>query len=849
MPPIFGDLEYGRPENTYAGIPINEIKALNESQSIMYDKVRQSKDTLDVLYNNLDVEDRNFSIKKRAIDGLKNQFESLVMDGDYQNATNTVAQAVKGFQMDNELQGALLSRQKQLQYNKDLRDRLASGNINNNIYRYALERSNSTNDKQITYNPDTGQYENIYSGYNVTDDKSKEIYDNMYKRIENWKEGSILDANGNQYRKSAGSPTGYFNVTTGKEVTYNEVQNSLRKELEGSGQYRDFLKQEQEIDLYNRLKTPTGFRTLNHDDLTELGYTDDSIKTTLSGISQEQLDALSKSKKPSDIKKYKEYKNLRDSVDTSNLSQDQVDSLYTRGYRSKQIDKYVSPAAEKASFRLYDNEYLADNFGLENLKFQHDLAKASLEESDGVYAPPTNLSATENYTYKMYQDSQKKLSDVTISLNSNKLKLEQVKSGKLKLPPEQVTQLERDIKQQEMEKGILQEGSLQFKQKIRDTVDPKEYTDQALTDIFPPIASGTANPRNTQNQIAFLESIMNLPYNQSTVKAKVIAQQGLDNIKKGEIPLSQDQRTELNNQLHQVPESKQLLTQKADSMIDDVAYTDFNIFMNSAEESYFENQANTSVSTNIIANDSTNEKGDNLTLSQQQTNYWQDLVRSGSGFSTFAGDDLVKIQGGSTSSGDKPLYNAIGKQINTPALGDLTKASVRMTTKAIDGKFYLQVALTDKTGHQLYEKDNNGALVPAYKLVAPNDQEQYKSSLRNVGNEWITSSDVETQKKGYELLGQVNFAEQLATIHPEYLQNSVPITIYSNKSPNGIVAKAAKVNDIPDPNRPGQFISVFTLQNPDGTPFFQDASGNPVGQQNFASVEDLATYMQLTLNQ
>lgn len=425
MARIFDDITTATPENVYAGMPVQEVKALNAEMSSQYQQNKAAKDALDVMANNLDVEDRNYQIKKRVIDETKAGFKDLLDKGDYQNAKYLVTDTVKRLSMDNQLQASLKSQQNKKATIKELNERLEGftedvddkgkvtrkpvDKISKDAYDYALNRIGRENTKEITYNPQTGKTENMFTSPTILADQSSAIAQETMTTIENWKatamgtdKSSPLQLGDNSYViHNIGGVEKVFK--NGKEVEYNEVANALKQHIANQTKYTDYLNQQTEIQKYNMLTDPTTGQRRNFErgDLKYLN--DEKIKDIKTGVSEEQLKNLEKSKNIRDLALAKQKREERNTIDVNDPNV--LEEVHDRFTKENTLTKMVYPAAEKAAHQEFDYKLFTDHAALENLKAKHDRALKKYEYDLKNLGMPsnTNIGAVEKMTGSQYK--------------------------------------------------------------------------------------------------------------------------------------------------------------------------------------------------------------------------------------------------------------------------------------------------------------------------------------------------------------------------------------------------------------------------------------------------------------
>lgn len=425
MARIFDDITNNNPTNVYAGLPVQETKSLNETASEQYKSGRMAKDALDVMANNLEVEDRNYGIKRRVIDNVRDKLKDLTSRGDYQNAQYLIQGITKDLTTDNELQGAIKSNKIRKQTVADLQERLAGykeetddkGNtkkitvpsISKESYDYAMNKIRLENTQPIKFNPGTGKIDNMFNAPNIVDDQSQNIAKETMDTIKDWKESaSPLSINGDTFiTKNIGGVEKVFK--NGTEVTYNEVANALKQQISNQDKYKEYLDQKNEIEKYNMLVNPnTGEkRDFNRQDL---GYlSDDELKAIATGHKEEDIKKLEGSKNLADKAAADSIRKQQASIDLTNPQN--LEAIHDKFNRENTLNRLVYPAAEKASFKKLDYKLYNDDAALEDLKYKHALGLKKYEndlKTQGL-PPISNIGTTQKYTGTQYQETQKTL--------------------------------------------------------------------------------------------------------------------------------------------------------------------------------------------------------------------------------------------------------------------------------------------------------------------------------------------------------------------------------------------------------------------------------------------------------
>jgi hypothetical protein len=854
MARIFDDITNDTPQNVYAGAPIQEIKALNASASDQYNQSRTAKDALDVMAANLDLRDVDYQVKKRVIDETKAKFKDLTSRGDYQNAQYLIQDVTKTLATDQELQGAIQSRQKELAYYKGLKDQLDKGEISQDIYNYGVAQSREANINPVRYDPATMTSKGIFTGQNISKDLSKEIYDNMNNRIKDWQPESITTINGKQFKKTSASPTGYFDITTGKEVKEDEVYNALRTELENTGEYKDFLNQEKAIDFRKQFRQADGtVRSIDRSDVGKLGLSDNKIKTLISGISENTLNDLSKSKDKKSQEEYKKYSDLRNSVNVDNLSQEQLNKLYNYAYSQQQSDKYVKPATAKAEYQLFEDKYLEDSFGLENLKFQHklseDKAKAELS-SAGVRAAPENVSQLQQYRYSDILATQQSLADVNKELSQISTQLPNATEATRKelLQREQILRNKAQLlkrNQNSLENSMDQKG-------YDTTKDYAAYletsSDKSLTnELFSRVLNLPANKIDTDlaANISVMKNNLNNPgRDPSTTMDYIDVIRAIKSNPETKAIL-EDVKSKIADKLATVPERTVWDKINFGGLGAGSGKTDLEKLqilkenLNSTKEKYLEKEKTKSIATQFIAIDenNNNKESDSGKTSNKVIRETNDLVGSlvrnpSSELTTESGIPLYEI-----GSGEKEGYKFIDKA-GKSAKPDLTKTKVNISSQTVGGKVPIGVTLFDTDGNALYFDDEQKG--QATILVYPKNDEVTLGSLRNIGRDYIRNGkDNSTKMKGIQYMANSEYKSQLDNqIAPDFWDDKPKG--YSEDVTLNIKGQPVQIKFVKENTGNGQ--TEFSISPINGDPkTFYNVDGKPI--KTFKSLEQAATVL------
>lgn len=730
---VEGGFSYANPQNLYMGSPVQEVKALNEEASKQYDANRKDVDAIDLAYSNLDVRTQDYHIKKAAYEKVRGQIDELMKKGDYQNAKPLVNRLSNEFLKDKTLQGALQSRKKEVDYKVDLSKRLSEGKINEEQYQYGLLKSNQGSKEGISYDEETGSYKGMYSPQTVHDDKSKEIFDEMYKRIPDWKPDSIISANGETYKAHSGVPGAYINVKTGKQVTKDQVQVELIKELYGRGDWRDYLDQERAIEKYKLI----GDKDITIDDFKSLNYDTNKIKDLILGVDSYKMDELSTSKSEKDKKVYSEYIKEKEKLDLNNLDKTKLEGLYNSIQRTQQAIRYTSGASEKAAYIDVKDEFLKDEPYLLNLKHKLDKDledyKKKLEVPFIVENSSQAITLTKADFDKMSADNEgtvKQINEIekTYGTDINKMpdgirnKYSSLQASN-KIYKQQSTAIFEDMKN----KGV--DLYAKTKEHIFDTEDVH------IEDLYKFLSSNTVT-----NGLALTQELKQMydkwsymgGYQGTLTTFDDWVKQG-DNTRHFADLLPSQLKGIKASTLYNNPVFNKTIedyTNQVGTSTEEAGYHDIKDIIDSAKEKYAEENEKQlyQINTKVIADD-----GNEKSPIHQFTKQIGDLAKAGTDFKTNDGKSIPELvsEYNTRIGGAKGTKEGGLKKIE---IGDI---KTNITTEPITNRFGVTITLPDGTSPIFY----------------PENQENYKTNLKLFAHKIQTTNPNEAN----DILGHVNF--------------------------------------------------------------------------------------------
>lgn len=749
--PITGGLSYATPTYNYVGAPIEEIKALNLAKAQEYNLVKGNADHLKEVANALDLRNVDAELKQQILDDIDAKFSQLTADGDYQNAGKLVNDVTNSVKNNAALKDALSQRQKEVQYYNELKKRFDEGKITPDDYRYAVISTKKNNDKPSNYNEELMTSDNPFSGIDVIDDKTKEIYDTVYKRIENWKASSQpIDINGRSVKYDKGKGL-IIDAVTGQGVNYNEVYNALKTEVEN--EYAPFIEQQKRVENFKRFyNSETGtFRNASREDIP---LTDSDIKTLMTGISENSLKKLEEDAKNPKEKgaklAFEKAKEARDNVDLTDYN-----SIYQTYQNRNTIDKYVAPAAEKASYYDEDHHFLTDENS--KLALQHAYKKAEIDyEKKSVLALPQNVSALEEFTAQDYQNSINEQNNLQIKLQEAKQKLEQAKkTGNIVY----IKNAEKEVNDLTHLNETAKTKQFDFVKQLSDKHKPleKEYIISNINEVVNEIE------QNPHKYSAALVA--------EARKVKYGSYQGnQNNNSQGSTNAANTYLPSINSSIDR-PSAEYLYNligkeKNKDNLLKLAITNENNSGRNNAniadaiEEAKRENVGfAVSYQSSVLGIDENTDKA----WEREILDRTRDLVAN-SATNWRIGDKSLDEIVSNEVDGFK-FVNQEGKTVKP----DITKSIVRPQFGHISGRNTVRITLKDSEGHPVYRKGDKNSL--ASFTLTPEDQQGISVLYNQLGSTLSSSNDANAQKQGIKILGYTNFGSAFSNIKLSTMEN------------------------------------------------------------------------------
>jgi len=370
MAKIFNDLAYGQFVPTYAGMPLEAAEKTAEVLDTRFRENKDVQDQLEIMIDNLNVRDQNRPHVQAALERAKGQLAEIKQNGDWENAGFKVKAAAKEFAMDKGVQGALQDKAQYDAYSKDLDERMKTEKIDGVTYQNAKAYAAKMNQKQVEYDPVTGSYKNIFSGY--IPQNSPDIQKAMFEMGEKWKASEApLNI---EYVNKAGVKTnsevkydpqlkGYKIVGTNEVMSESELQSGLRQAVLANPKYAGYLRESLMFEKGLKFGNPDGGSIITIEDI----FSNDPAKGAL--ITMSEADAR------------KAITELGYDYDEVANDPAMVEGLYNQISLNKSIDGYVNPAASAYSYSKEKHNYLTDHVLLQSMKDANDIRLQNMRDN------------------------------------------------------------------------------------------------------------------------------------------------------------------------------------------------------------------------------------------------------------------------------------------------------------------------------------------------------------------------------------------------------------------------------------------------------------------------------------
>lgn len=753
--PIQGDLLYANPANQYVGSAVDEIKALNKEASNQY--TTNKNDVLSMLEesSNLYVEDRNIDLKKQHLNEVRKKFEELAKNGNYQDADAILYKTKQDFINNRALQEALKSGKLEQSFYANQKKRLDEGKISKDEYEYSIINTRNKNKNPLIYNPDTLSAENMFSGQDVLDNKTKEIYDKTYQRINDWKADSVpitVDGRFVKYDKGTGL---IIDAITGKSVKESEVFKALKTEVEN--EYGDFLKQSRNVENFKKFYIPEtqSYRNVKRDDIP---ISDESIKDLMSGVSSKTLKELenkanSKNSTDSDRMIYEEVKKNRN----LNLNDNEVlQNVYSFFQKERQLENFVKPASSKAGFTEYSHHFSNDEAA--KLALEHKYKKAEEQYKNNFTNPlPTNYSGIEQYGAEDYQKSILEHKENKGKINELKLELNELKKDPINNQT-YIQNIEKQLKNLEYINSVGQYKQYDFIKKLSTNNEnlSKEYIISNIDDLvnqvqqtpfkYSSVLNGYIN--QLRPKINFNENINNNI--QSATSPLMTVNQKFDRVtseKIAELMLKEKNKEDL----------LKVAINKTDENYDNVPAT----ILNAIEEAKVKNP-NLKVDnrTTIFGIDENSDKAWDREIIDRTAS----LVKGNASDWKIGNVSLDEIVSNPSETGFN-FVNIEGKAIK-PGLSNI---KIKPEIGHFSGLNTVSATFFDDKGNPLYFDKDKKSIATVH--LTPGDQEGIGVMYDELSKKLITSNDSQAKRQGIQIAAYRDFAPYLHNIHNDMMSN------------------------------------------------------------------------------
>ncbi len=773
MPRIFDDITYKDTPVKYVGTDNTQFKALSEDASLQRNTADSAVFKALETNNALKVEDRNAPIKKAALDRLKQTLDQIKNNGTSMGAVSIINQATSDWTTDNELQDAIISKKDETTYLADLKKQLDDGEMSKDFYDMAVIKSKEQNVQPLKYNPNTMSSENMFKGYRaLPDNKIKaEIYKTFDDRIKEWQATSVITANGKTYKTIKDGAVNKI-LVDGKTVPESEVYNALKTEFQEH--YSDYLQQALELDKFKSTydKTSNSYKNITLADLPENHDPNqvDKLVTKMTGISASDIEKLEKDKSPLGQAKLIAAKQKRNEYDLS--SQEGIDKLWYDTRKDIISEKYVRPAASKASYTLYDNKVYVDEgakIALEDLAKRQTAAYEQQLKESKIKPLPTGISNMKAVTINDYDKN-----------NQNRISLtNQVATLKAQVAaatePQEKADLDSKLKIAESNLAHSTNDLTTFIEQIstKDTDESKDLINTYLQE----------NQEALANEI---NNNANLYPNKLVVKAKQYLMHKNDG----------HSSTKSAQNMYQKHSLADALSPSSDvNNYQPTTNTDYSFNYDDIKgKPYFKSVMQkaielTNASSPVILSAIDRAKKANLEGYTYETKIFnfQDPTTDAKGtqggydpsvvtnFQNLVSNSSTQMMNGTNSLNDiitnPSLYatfrfNGEAIQASRP---DLQKSKFSFEIDENTGKPSIQIKFYDHDGQELFtkaDKKNNQAILS----FLPGDVVGAKDVYLDVATQLVNSSYPASQEQGHQIRGFVNYGEDLVNFKPNLMK-------------------------------------------------------------------------------
>lgn len=380
MPKIFGDQSYNTPQSLYAGAPVQEVKALAQTANQEFQKNTDAFDTLDVAAKNLNVLDKDYAVKKAAIEKVKSQLQQAAQ-GRMEMAASNARTAAKDFATNDVLNAAQQDYQSYGAYTKDINDRKE---LNPESKHKALALTQYANQNAIEKDQKTGLLKNRFSGY-VAPEKDIDIAKETREFLNGARDdgGVIRDKAGNPILKDIGNGQ-YIGMGKWEGISRKQAEQMATEYAMQSPTIQSYLQFQNDYHNLNQFtqKDANGKlieKNFSTGDLQSLGY---EIKNGIAGTS-------SKDKKGNTV-----FKPLPIYNQDGTMNGDKAKALYNQTWQQRELSKAVNPATD----------WLAHYKEEMNTMQNRDYIDAKDKEKKGYTLTTNEIIPGDNSKYKSSTD-------------------------------------------------------------------------------------------------------------------------------------------------------------------------------------------------------------------------------------------------------------------------------------------------------------------------------------------------------------------------------------------------------------------------------------------------------------
>jgi len=255
----FGDYTFATPRSMYAGSVNPQLDTTLSNLDTKFRTNLSNYNELQSTINNLalQVRENNSPVIKAALERAKADlaaYESGAgnLSNQYEFATMDVNKAVRGFDDDMLVKGALQDYEQQQAYLANLQTLKAEGKLNDTDYNKAVQHSQRLNTAPVEFDKDTYSFKNVWSGYDPVE--SVNLPQMAMEIQENWKASStpfaLADGREVLYTIKDGVP-GYYTTIDSEYVSEDEVLNGIMMYLKEDPKVQAWTEQQLMWDKLN----------------------------------------------------------------------------------------------------------------------------------------------------------------------------------------------------------------------------------------------------------------------------------------------------------------------------------------------------------------------------------------------------------------------------------------------------------------------------------------------------------------------------------------------------------------------------------------------------------------------